>query len=118
MVWRKFVTKLQKEKKWMEKVKRLSGTYGFTTVLQHALFLSSLLMSLALPLACISGMSLRSFLTATGIGMIPGTIVYTVLGHDLMYLKEYKERFIILSFVLVILVVLTTIFNKKRRVKH
>jgi uncharacterized membrane protein YdjX (TVP38/TMEM64 family) len=67
--------------------------------------------------AGLSGMSLRSFLTATGIGMIPGTIVYTVLGHDLMNFKEYQDRFIILSLSLAFVVVIATIFKKKYRSK-
>jgi uncharacterized membrane protein YdjX (TVP38/TMEM64 family) len=81
----------------MEKIKMLSGTYGFTTVLTARLLpvISFDVISFA---AGLSGMSLRSFITATGIGMIPGTIVYTVLGHDLMNFKEYQNRFIILSF--------------------
>jgi uncharacterized membrane protein YdjX (TVP38/TMEM64 family) len=63
--------------------------------------------------AGLSGMRLLSSLTATGIGMIPGTIAYTVLGHDLMNLKDYQNRFIIVSLLLVLFVVLTTIFKKR-----
>jgi uncharacterized membrane protein YdjX (TVP38/TMEM64 family) len=109
---KKIIHKIQKEKKWMEYVKKLSGKYGFITVLVARLIpvISFDVISFA---AGLSGMSLRSFLTATGIGMIPGTIAYTVLGHDLMNLKEYQNRFIIVSLLLVLFVVLTIIFKKR-----
>jgi uncharacterized membrane protein YdjX (TVP38/TMEM64 family) len=108
----KMIHKIQKEKKWMGHVKKLSGKYGFTTVLVARLIpvISFDVISFA---AGLSRMKLRSFLTATGIGMIPGTIAYTVLGHDLMNLKEYQNRFIIVSLFLALFVVLTTIFKKK-----
>ncbi|WP_257348309.1 TVP38/TMEM64 family protein [Pseudalkalibacillus decolorationis] len=113
----KFVIKVKKEKKWMEKVKRLSGTYGFTTVLTARLIpvISFDVISFA---AGLSGMRLRSFLTATGIGMIPGTVVYTILGHDLIHLKEYQNRFLILSLLMAFIVIIATIFKKKNSSKH
>lgn len=108
----KIIHKVQKEKKWMGYVKKLSGKYGFTTVLVARLIpvISFDVISFA---AGLSGMKLRSFLMATGIGMIPGTIAYTVLGHDLMNLKEYQNRFIIVSLLLALFVVLTAVFKKK-----
>lgn len=108
----KIIHKVQKEQKWLGYVNKLSGKYGFTTVLVARLIpvISFDVISFA---AGLSGMKLRSFLTATGFGMIPGTIAYTVLGHDLMNLKEYQNRFIVVSLFLSIFVVLTTIFKKK-----
>jgi Cu+-exporting ATPase len=37
-------------------------------------------------------MKLRTFLLATGLGMIPGSILYTALGHDLLQAETYSNR--------------------------
>lgn len=114
----KFVTKVvKKEVKWMEKVKNLSGKYGFSSVLVARLIpvISFDIVSYA---AGLSGMSLRSFLTATGIGMIPGTVLYTVLGHDLIHFEEYQGRFITVSLLLACIIVIVTIVKRKYKIKN
>jgi uncharacterized membrane protein YdjX (TVP38/TMEM64 family) len=108
----KVIHKVQKEKKWLKRVENLSGKYGFTTVLTARLIpvISFDVISFA---AGLSGMKLSSFMAATGIGMIPGTIAYTVLGHDLMHLKEYQNRFLLISLLLALFVIITTILKKR-----
>jgi uncharacterized membrane protein YdjX (TVP38/TMEM64 family) len=109
-----FVQMKSKEPRWLQRVEELSGEHGFMIVLVARLLpvVSFDLVSFA---AGLSQMKLRSFLTATGIGMIPGTVVYTVVGHDLAHLDEYSNRLLIFSSILVVIMIIGYIL--KQRVK-
>jgi uncharacterized membrane protein YdjX (TVP38/TMEM64 family) len=47
-------------------------------------------------------MRLRTFLIATGIGMVPGTIAYTVVGRDLINIEQNQDRILIIISVILL----------------
>jgi uncharacterized membrane protein YdjX (TVP38/TMEM64 family) len=57
-------------------------------------------------MAGLSQIRIMAFLIATGIGQIPGTILYVMVGHDLTHMHMYEKRLIFISVVLVILMIL------------
>ncbi|WP_408011365.1 TVP38/TMEM64 family protein [Pseudalkalibacillus sp. A8] len=75
---------------WLYTFKKMEGSYGFWFVLIMRLLpvVSFDLISFAAGLA---GMQIKRFLLATGIGMIPGTIAYTLLGHGLVDIDKYQN---------------------------
>ena len=67
--------------------------------------------------AGLSTIKVRSFILATGIGMLPATIVFTIFGFEMEKLKEYSDRLFTFSIVavLTLLVIWTVQAIVKRR---
>ncbi|WP_020006830.1 TVP38/TMEM64 family protein [Salinicoccus albus] len=95
-------SKKYKEKNWLKKLEHFNGKHGFVIVLVTRLIpvVSFDLISYA---AGLTRMKISHFLLGTGIGMLPATVIYTIIGHDFLQLEEYKGRLIILFLALVIL---------------
>jgi uncharacterized membrane protein YdjX (TVP38/TMEM64 family) len=93
----------------------MSSKYGFKVVLTARLlpFISFDFISYA---AGLSTMKVRSFILATGIGMLPATIVYTVFGFEMEKLKEYSDR--LFTFSIVAVLTLLVIWTVQGIVKH
>lgn len=64
------------------------------------------------------GMKLRTFLLATGIGMIPGAYAYTMIGSELMLDSEDHRMLWIVSLGLLALIVAGTVLNRVLLRKH
>lgn len=79
----KIFLSLKKEQRMYKKIERLSGKHGFFIVLIARLIpiISFDFISYA---AGFVRMRLSQFFIATGIGMIPGTVLYSVVGHDIV----------------------------------
>jgi uncharacterized membrane protein YdjX (TVP38/TMEM64 family) len=94
-----------------------SSRYGFKVILIARLlpFISFDFISYA---AGLSTIKIRSFLLATGIGMLPATIVYTVFGFEMEKLKEYSDRLFTFSILVVLSLLLMWtikgIFKRRR----
>lgn len=58
-------------------------------------------------------MRLAPFLIATGLGQIPGTLLYVILGNDLIHLAEYQNRLWIIAGILIGLVLISKWFTRK-----
>lgn len=97
-----FVKKKVKDAQWLNQLDRLKGKYGFWIVLIARLVpvVSFDLISFAAGLA---GMRLRNFMISTGIGMLPGTIAYTVIGHDMRDIEKFNERMLIIISILIVI---------------
>ncbi|MEQ6389962.1 TVP38/TMEM64 family protein [Bacillaceae bacterium S4-13-58] len=104
------------DKKWLKKWEQVSEKHGFTIVLVSRLIpvVSFDFISYA---AGFTRMRISHFLFGTGIGMIPGTIIYTIIGHDFLQLEDYKGRFIILLLLLTFLFVIG-LWVRKRYIKN
>lgn len=85
-----FVKKYELAKGLWEKVDEISYRQGFKVILVGRLlpFISFDFLSYA---AGLSNMKLAPFLVATGIGMIPGTMAYVVLGNEMSKLSSYSK---------------------------
>ncbi|WP_349407419.1 TVP38/TMEM64 family protein [Pseudalkalibacillus sp. SCS-8] len=96
----------------IHKLDHLNGKYAFWIVLFARLIpvVSFDLISFAAGLA---GMKMRTFLLSTGIGMLPATIAYTVLGHDMKEIETFNERMLIIIGILGILTIIGFVFRKK-----
>ncbi len=94
----------------MEYVERISTRHGFMIVLLARLFphVSFDTVSYA---AGLSTIRTRHFVLATGIGMLPATIVYTVFGYEISKLKQYTTLLLIFSSVIIIVLVVLWILN-------
>lgn len=99
------LTKKYSDKKGLEYIKRLSSNYGFKIILTARLlpFISFDFISYA---AGLSTLKFRSFLIATGIGMLPATIVYTVFGFEMEKLKVYSDKLFTFSILTVLALIL------------
>lgn len=97
-----FVAKVTGKADVLKRVEEFSGNHGFLLILTARLlpFISFDLVSY---LAGLSRIRAFSFLLATGIGQIPGTVLYVMVGHDLARLEEYQDRFVLIGFILVVL---------------
>lgn len=106
-----FAKRLLGEKKSMRYLDRISSNYGFKVVLIARLlpFISFDFISYV---AGLSTIKIRSFLLATGIGMLPATIVYTVVGYEMENLKKYSEGFFTFSIVAVLALLLIWTIQK------
>jgi uncharacterized membrane protein YdjX (TVP38/TMEM64 family) len=106
-----FAKRLLGEKKSMKYLDRMSSKYGFKVVLIARLlpFISFDLISYV---AGLSTIKVRSFLLATGIGMLPATIVYSVVGYQMESLKKYSEDLFTFSIVAVLALVLIWTIQK------
>ena len=82
LFYNSFSQKILGHKKGIEYLERLESRYGFRVILTARLlpFISFDFISYA---AGLSSIKVRSFLIATGIGMLPATIVYTVFGFEM-----------------------------------
>ncbi|MGM7701509.1 TVP38/TMEM64 family protein [Pseudalkalibacillus sp. Hm43] len=107
-----FVKKKVNETGWLNHLERLNGKYGFWIVLIARLVpvVSFDLISFAAGLA---GMKLRTFLVSTGIGMLPATIAYTMLGHDMRNIQQFNERMLIIISALVGVTLIAMLLKKK-----
>jgi uncharacterized membrane protein YdjX (TVP38/TMEM64 family) len=85
-----FTKKVSRHKKGLEYLDRMSSKYGFKIILTARLlpFISFDFISYA---AGLSTIRVRWFVLATGIGMLPATIAYTVFGLEMEKLKEYSD---------------------------
>jgi uncharacterized membrane protein YdjX (TVP38/TMEM64 family) len=92
---RDFVNRMTKGKARLEKVDKMSSNHGFKIILVARLlpFISFDVISY---LAGLSKMKTSTFLWSTGLGMIPGTVLYTALGHDLAQAQTYSNRVVII----------------------
>jgi uncharacterized membrane protein YdjX (TVP38/TMEM64 family) len=100
-----FRRKISRHKKGLEYLDRLSSKYGFKVILTARLlpFISFDIISYA---AGLSTIKLRSFILATGIGMLPATIVYTAFGFEMEKLKEYSDTLFTFSILTVLALIL------------
>jgi uncharacterized membrane protein YdjX (TVP38/TMEM64 family) len=116
LFYKSFSEKILSHKKGIEYIERIESKYGFRVILTARLlpFISFDFISYA---AGLSSIKVRSFLTATGIGMLPATIVYTVFGFEIEKVKEYSDRLFTFSVlaVLAMLLIWTIIGIYKRR---
>ncbi|MDQ0484438.1 TVP38/TMEM64 family protein [Guptibacillus hwajinpoensis] len=95
-----FVEKITKKSDLLAKANRYSGENGFFLIFVARIIpiVSFDIISL---IAGLSNIKFRSFVIATGLGQIPGTVLYTIVGHDIANLDQYQDRFIWTSIVLV-----------------
>jgi uncharacterized membrane protein YdjX (TVP38/TMEM64 family) len=100
-----FSKRIQSHKKGLEYLDRLGSKYGFKVILVARLlpFISFDFISYAAGLSTIKA---RSFMLATGIGMLPATIVYTVFGFEMERLKEYSDKLFTFSILTVLALLL------------
>jgi uncharacterized membrane protein YdjX (TVP38/TMEM64 family) len=99
------VAKKYSDKKGIEYINRLSNKYGFKVILVTRLlpFISFDFISYA---AGLSSIKTRTFILATGIGMLPATIVYTVFGFKMERLKEYSDKLFTFSILIILSLIL------------
>ena len=95
-----YVEKITKKSDLLSKANRYSGENGFFLIL-IARIIPIVSFDIISLIAGLSTIKFRSFILATGIGQLPGTILYTIVGHDLANLDQYQNRFIWTSIVLV-----------------
>lgn len=111
-----FVKKFESTKGLWEKVDEISNKQGVKVILVGRLlpFISFDFLSYA---AGLSNMKLAPFLVATGIGMIPGTIAYVVLGNEMSKISSYSKIITILVIIAIIIFIfsyLIKVIIKKR----
>ncbi|MFD2673279.1 TVP38/TMEM64 family protein [Marinicrinis sediminis] len=108
-----YTRKLMDKYSRLGRIDEISGRNGFAIILIARLvpIVSFDVISL---LAGISNIRFRSFLIATGIGQIPGTLLYVILGHDLMNIAEYETRLWWLAVSMIVLIILSKWISKKR----
>ncbi|MFP3489294.1 hypothetical protein R0K20_17020, partial [Staphylococcus sp. SIMBA_130] len=66
-------------------------------------------------LAGLSQISFRSFFVATALGQIPGTILYTIVGHDIANLDEYQTRFLWTSVIIVLFIIIGKVVASRKK---
>ncbi|MGV8905959.1 MAG: TVP38/TMEM64 family protein [Acetobacterium sp.] len=106
-----FVRKYEKSEKLLKKVDEISSQYGTKVVFVARLlpFVSFDFISYA---AGLSNMKPWSFFMATGIGMIPGTIAYVLLGNQILALSRYSAGITIVVLVGIVLGLITMKLKK------
>ena len=102
LFYKSFSQKILGHRKGIEYLERLESKHGFRVILT-ARFLPFISFDFISYAAGLSTIKVRSFLIATGIGMLPATIVYTVFGFEMEKLKEYSDMLFTFS-VLAVLV--------------
>lgn len=115
--YKSFSGKIREYSKGLKYLERIESRYGFRVILTARLlpFVSFDLISYA---AGLSKIKIRSFLTATGIGMLPATIVYTVFGSEMEKLRTYSEKLFTFSILAVlVLFLIWTVHGFYRRGK-
>ncbi|MDP4551940.1 TVP38/TMEM64 family protein [Alkalihalobacillus macyae] len=108
-----FVEKITKKNDLLAKANRYSGENGFFLILVARIIpiVSFDIISL---IAGLSNIKFRSFVIATGIGQIPGTVLYTIVGHDIANLDQYQDRFIWTSIVLVAFLIIGKLRSSRK----
>jgi uncharacterized membrane protein YdjX (TVP38/TMEM64 family) len=100
-----FVERVTKQNHLLHQANRYSGKNGFFLI-----FVARLIPIVSFDfisfLAGLSQISFRSFFVATALGQIPGTILYTIVGHDVANLDEYQTRFLWTSVVIVLFIII------------
>jgi uncharacterized membrane protein YdjX (TVP38/TMEM64 family) len=100
-----FVERVTKQNHLLLQANRYSGKNGFFLI-----FVARLIPIVSFDfisfLAGLSQISFRSFFVATALGQIPGTILYTIVGHDIANLDEYQTRFLWTSVVIVLFIII------------
>lgn len=113
-----FAKRVLGQKKSMKYLDRISSKYGFKVILIARLlpFISFDFISYV---AGLSTIKVFSFLLATGIGMLPATIVYTAAGYEMENLKKYSESLFTFSIIAVLALLLIwaiqKIFERSKR---
>lgn len=105
LFYKSFAEKIRSQRKGIDYINRLSSKYGFKLILTARLlpFISFDFISYA---AGLSNIKVRSFIVATGIGMLPATIIYTVFGFELEKLIEYSDKLFTFSVLAVLALIL------------
>jgi uncharacterized membrane protein YdjX (TVP38/TMEM64 family) len=108
-----YVQKLAKKSKVVGRIDQISGKNGFMVII-IARLLPIVSFDVISLLAGLSSMRLAVFLIATGVGQIPGTLLYVILGHDLIHLAEYQNRLWIIAGILIGLILITKWFTREQ----
>jgi len=106
-----FVRKYEKSEKLLKKVDEISSHYG-TKVVLIAWLLSFISFDFVSYAAGLSNMKTLPFFMATGIGMIPGTIAYVLLGNQILALSRYSTGITIIILVSIVLSLITIKLKK------
>ncbi len=95
LVWKVAGRKILPSDRVRDYARRIGREYGFRVVLTARLlpFISFDLVSYA---AGLGEITLPSFVVATGLGMIPGTVLYTLLGDRMRILDRYSWVFFLI----------------------
>jgi uncharacterized membrane protein YdjX (TVP38/TMEM64 family)/glutaredoxin len=112
-----YVRKWAKKAEMLRRIDQLGGKNGFTVILIARLLPIVSFDAISL-LAGLSSIRLGSFLLATGIGQIPGTLLYVILGHDLIQIDKYQNRLWVVAGILIGLILITKWASKIRDRKH
>lgn len=92
----------KKEWKWLKKIESASNKHGFKVI-----FLLRLIPVVSFDAisygAGLIRMKFFPFIMGTALGMLPATIIYTMIGHDFLQLEENKGRLILLFLFIVVL---------------
>lgn len=98
------IEKVLKNQKAYSLYHRIGGKSGFLIILLARLlpFISFDIISYA---AGLSGVKPRSFLLATGLGMLPATIAYTVIGNKATTVFQFDPRLTTISVVILFIIV-------------
>ncbi|WP_165997870.1 TVP38/TMEM64 family protein [Bacillus sp. Cs-700] len=109
-----FVEKVTKQNRLLHQANRYSGKNGFFLI-----FVARLIPIVSFDfisfLAGLSQISFRSFFVATALGQIPGTILYTIVGHDVANLDEYQTRFLWTSVIIVLLIIIGKVVASRKK---
>ncbi|MCA0172687.1 TVP38/TMEM64 family protein [Bacillus sp. RAR_GA_16] len=112
----RFVEKVTKQNHLLHHANQYSGKNGFFLI-----FVARLIPIVSFDfisfLAGLSQISFRSFFIATALGQIPGTFLYTIVGHDIANLDNYQQRFIWISVLIALFVIIGKVRSdhKKKR---
>mgnify|MGYP003855569187 CR=1 FL=1 len=109
-----FVQKWLKKTTKLGRIDQISGDHGFTFIL-IARLLPIISFDAISMLAGLSSIRLGTFLIATGIGQIPGTLLYVILGHDLLHIDEYKNRLWMIAGILIGIIIIAKVVRKYKR---
>ncbi|MCA0991723.1 TVP38/TMEM64 family protein [Pseudalkalibacillus hwajinpoensis] len=109
-----FVERVTKQNHLLQQANRYSGKNGFFLI-----FVARLLPIVSFDfisfLAGLSQITFRSFFVATALGQIPGTILYTLVGHDVANLDEYQTRFLWTSVIIVLLIIIGKVAASRKK---
>lgn len=97
-------------------LEKINGSGGFLFIL-FSRIIPIVSFDLISFLAGLSGMKLKSFLISTGIGMLPGTIAYTIIGHDILSFSNNAGRIIVVILILLFLSGIAYYYKKKQNKK-
>ena len=109
-----FVERVTKQNHLLNQANRYSGKNGFFLILVARL-IPIVSFDFISFLAGLSQISFRSFFVATALGQIPGTILYTIVGHDVANLEEYQTRFLWTSVVIVLFIIIGKVAASRKK---